>query len=187
MLRARGAPFCVVLRHEQDARFHPLVEELTLRRSETLLPGMALHPIPRELPTGADGLEIRVVDNAAALHDHAMAASRGFEVDEEVAIAIIGTELWKVADATVYTGYADGQAVAAGYSVRSGSTLGIFTIATVPEARGRGFGSAMTGRICADGAAAGCSVVVLQASAMGRPIYERLGFRLVQPYEIWLG
>ena len=36
-------------------------------------------------------------------------------------------------------------------------------------------------------ASAGCDVAVLQASSMGRPIYERMGFRLVQEYDAYLG
>ena len=31
--------------------------------------------------------------------------------------------------------------------------------------------------------AAGCDVAILQASEMGRPIYERLGFRTVVEYD----
>jgi len=34
-----------------------------------------------------------------------------------------------------------------------------------------------------DGLAAGCDVSVLQASDMGLPIYERLGFRTVVQYD----
>ncbi len=58
----------------------------------------------------------------------------------------------------------------------------MYSIATVPSARRRGFGAAMTARVVADGLAAGCDVAALQASEMGRPIYERLGFRTVVSY-----
>jgi hypothetical protein len=41
----------------------------------------------------------------------------------------------------------------------------------------------MTLRIVADGAAAGCDVAILQATPMGYPVYERLGFRTVVEYD----
>lgn len=40
----------------------------------------------------------------------------------------------------------------------------------------------MTMRIVDDGAADGCEVAILQASDMGDPIHERLGFRTVVEY-----
>ena len=187
LLRTRGTPFCLVLRREQDARFRVLAKRLSLNLDDETLPGMALEPIPPDLVTAADGLDIRVADDPAALRDHAVTAGRGFGIPESITLAFIGQELWLRPGATPYVGYADGQPVVSGFSVRSGPTLGVFTIATVPEARGRGFGAAMTSRLIADGAAAGCTVAVLQASGMGRPIYERIGFRLVQAYDIFVG
>jgi GNAT superfamily N-acetyltransferase len=148
---------------------------------------MALHPIPTDLATTAAGLEIRPIDDAAGLRDHAEVAAAGFEMPAALAIAFIGEELWARAGATVYVGYAEGHPVTSGFGVRSGRTIGVFTIATTPEARGRGFGAAMTARVVADGAAAGCDVAALQASSMGRPIYERMGFRLVQEYDVFIG
>ena len=187
ILRHRGARFCVVLRRDQDAALRPLMDELGLALDGGIMPGMVLHPIPDDLVTTAPGLEIRQVGDAGALRDHAVVAALGFGLPEAVGISFMGDELWTRDGAAVYTGYADGLPVTSGFSVRTGDTLGLFTIATLPEARGRGFGAAMTARLVADGAAAGCTAAALQASPMGRPIYERMGFRLVQEYEIYVG
>jgi predicted GNAT family acetyltransferase len=62
----------------------------------------------------------------------------------------------------------------------------VYSIATVAAARRRGYGAAMTARVVADGVVAGCDVAALQASEMGRPIYERLGFRTVVKYTAYL-
>ena len=185
--RAPGSRFCVVLRADEDDHLRPRMADLGLALDDDPLPGMALHPIPADLVTTVPGLEIRRVEDDEALRDHAMVAGHGFEVPESVAIRFIGDKLWSLDGARVYTGYADGRPVSSGFSVQTGETLGIFTIATERDARGRGFGAAMTGRLIADGAETGCTVAVLQASAMGRPIYERIGFRLVQQYEIYVG
>jgi hypothetical protein len=40
--------------------------------------------------------------------------------------------------------------------------------------------------VVADGVAAGCDVAGLQASEMGRPIYEKLGFRTVVSYAAYV-
>jgi GNAT superfamily N-acetyltransferase len=187
ILRERGAPFCVVLRRGADTRLRPLMAELALPLDEGVLPGMALHPLPTTLVTTAPGLEIEVVRDAESLHDHALVAAHAFGIREDVVLAFIGDELWERPGATVYLGRADGGPVVSGFTVRTGDTLGIFTIATEPAARGRGFGAAMTSRLIADGAAAGCTVAALQASDMGRPIYERIGFRVVQEYDVYVG
>ncbi len=41
-------------------------------------------------------------------------------------------------------------------------------------------------RVVADGVVEGCDVAALQASEMGRPIYERLGFRTVVRYAAYV-
>ena len=82
----------------------------------------------------------------------------------------------------VYAAYLEGRPACSGLGLRTGRTIGIYNIATVPWARRRGLGAAVTQRIIDDGAASGCDVAVLQSSEMGRPIYERLGFRKVVDY-----
>ena len=73
-----------------------------------------------------------------------------------------------------------------GFGIRAGRTIGVYWIGTVPEARGRGFGAAINRRILADGAAAGCDVGTLEASAMGQAVYERIEFRIVVGYDVSL-
>ena len=76
--------------------------------------------------------------------------------------------------------------VVSGLGWRTGRTIGVYSIATVESARRRGYGAAMTARVVADGVDAGCDVAALQASEMGRPIYERLGFRTVVRYAAYV-
>jgi len=53
---------------------------------------------------------------------------------------------------------------------------GIYNVATVPEARGRGIGRAVTAAAMAEGARRGLRVAALGSSPLGYPVYRRLGF-----------
>ena len=76
-------------------------------------------------------------------------------------------------------GLLDGVPVASASVMVAGGAAGIYNVATLEPARGRGIGAAMTAAVVRRGAARGLSLATLQASDMGRPIYERLGFRFV--------
>lgn len=177
--RRRGDRFCVVLRDRIDDRLRNGLLDLGLTAGGSSLPGMALDPIPGTGPPPPDGLDIGLIHDDAGLDEHALVASAAFGVPEPVGRLVTGRRLWERPGCAVYLGSADGRPVTTGFTVRTGRTIGLYAIATLAEARGRGFGTAMTWRAIADGRAAGCDVAVLQASTMGRPIYERLGFRLV--------
>jgi len=56
---------------------------------------------------------------------------------------------------------------------------GIHNVGTLPGARGRGVGSALTLAALHEARARDLDVAVLHASEMGRPIYERLGFQTI--------
>jgi GNAT superfamily N-acetyltransferase len=182
--RARGDRFVVNLRTVEDDRFLGIVQRLGLSplSPRPWMPGMALHPLPGPVVPTAGGYEIRPVADAAGLEDHVRTVTEGFEMPEPVVRSIVSPASAARPEVTFYVGYADGRPVSSGLGVRTGRTIGVYNIATVPAARKRGYGAAMTARIAADGAAAGCDVAILQASEMGRPIYERLGYRTVVEY-----
>ena len=153
----------------------------------TVTPGMVAFPIEHLASKTLDPprFEIRRVTDAAGVEDHRVVVTDGFGVARSVAIETTGLELLATPECTIYVGYADGFRVTSGLGWRSGRVIGIYAISTVPAARRRGYGEAMTARVVADGIAAGCDVAVLQASATGRPIYERLGFRVDVPYNTY--
>jgi GNAT superfamily N-acetyltransferase len=187
-VRERGAPFVVHLRRGIDDPFRPLMTELglVLPAGNAAMPGMALDPIPPATTPIHAGHVIRLVDDEAGMHDHIRTGALGFGMPEDLLRAIVAMDTWQRPGNAVYVGYTDGEPVTTGLGVRTGPTIGLYNIATVEHARRRGLGAAMTERIAVDGVAEGCAVAVLQASAMGQPVYRRLGYRTVVEYDGWI-
>lgn len=186
----RGADGLIVrLREGTDDRFITTLAQAGWVAGDagTVTPGMAAFPIdhlakPAPQPPG---FEIRRVTDEAGVEDHRAVVTDGFGVIRAVAVGTTGFELLHTPACAIYVGYADGQPVTSGMGWRTGRAIGVYSIATVPAARRRGYGEAMTARVVADGVAAGCDVAVLQASEAGRPIYERLGFRVDVRYNAY--
>ena len=182
--RQRELPFLVNLRLGTDDRFVPLMSELGLVpiTDGPWVPGMTLNPIPSvPAPVLAD-YDIVEVSDADRLEDFLQALMAGFQMPEELTRALLTPSVLERDEAVFYTGYANGEPVSTGVGLRTGRTIGAYNISTAPDVRRRGFGEAMARRIATDGALAGCDVAALQASRMGFPIYERLGYRTVVQY-----
>ena len=154
----------------------------------TTTPGMVAFPIDHLAAMAADlpGFQIRRVTDPGGVEDHRAVVTEGFGVARSVAIDTTDLALLGVPETTIYVGYAGGLPVTSGLGWRSGRTIGVYAISTVPAARRNGYGEAMTARVVADGIAAGCDVAALQASEVGRPIYERVGFRVDVRYNAYV-
>jgi len=185
VMRDRHHSFAVSLRRGADRAYLPLMGRLGLvpMADGAWMPGMALYPLAPVAVEPSAGLEIRRVLDRDGVNDHVLAGAGGFGIPVSWMEAIVTEALLDLPGASLYVGYSDGQPVTSGLGIRTGRTIGVYNIATIEPARRRGFGAAMTRRIVADGAAAGCDVAILQATDMGYPIYERLGFRTVVEYD----
>jgi ribosomal protein S18 acetylase RimI-like enzyme len=60
----------------------------------------------------------------------------------------------------------------------------ISNVATLPEARNRGLGRAVTLAAMHAGAEAGATIAVLESSEMGLNVYRRLGFEEFGRYKV---
>lgn len=76
-----------------------------------------------------------------------------------------------------YVGYLDGEPVATATVFLTDGVAGLYFVMTVPEARRRGVGAAITSAVLRDARDSGSQYAVLGSSPAGRSVYEGLGFR----------
>jgi len=76
-----------------------------------------------------------------------------------------------------YVGYLNGKPVSTSSLIYGGGAAGIYSVATLPEARGKGIGSAVTLKPLQDACEMGYRIGTLQSSDMGFNVYKKLGFR----------
>jgi hypothetical protein len=182
--RDRGDRFVVSLRRGMDDRFVELMGRLGLvpLSTDPWMPGMALYPLSGDQARAPTGFDVRRVTDGAGLEDLIRMTAAGFAMPASIARAIFGKTFVGRPGVFAYVGYVNDEPIATGIGVRTGRTIGVYSISTITSARRRGYGTTMTSRIAADAAAAGCDTATLQASQMGYPIYERLGYRTVVEY-----
>ena len=70
-------------------------------------------------------------------------------------------------------------------SAHHNGDCGVTLVGTAPEARGRGLATAAMRLALAEAAADGCTTTTLQATAAGRPIYARMGYRDFGTMNLW--
>lgn len=172
-------PFVLRVREGVDPNTERAAERLGLPYSDTV-PGMAMYPLAMP-PAMPEGLEIeRVGPGRLPVFQEVMAA--GFDMPLEIVRQLICDATLEIPGLDCYVGSVEGEPVATSSLAITGRTAGVYNVATLESHRRRGLGEAMTWHATREGARAGCDVTILQASEMGQPIYERMGYRLVAPY-----
>jgi GNAT superfamily N-acetyltransferase len=146
-------------------------------------PGMALDlDGAMEVEAPPDGVEIAPIDDMAGLDAWAEINRRALDLDP------LRTGAWRAAQdqaigspgpMRIWMATLHGEPAAAAALFEGAGVAGVYNVATVPEARGRGIGRAVTATVLAEAVVRGHRLAVLGSSDLGFPVYRRLGFREV--------
>ena len=177
-VEAAGAPCGVQLR---AGRRHDEVNADLARlgfTSSRPLPGMTL--TPNELvDVQVNGLTIDRAADDAALAEAAHLAATGFAAPFEALRPLYAAASLSLDGFAVYLGRVAGEPVTTAIGYRIGREVAIFSVATPPEHRRRGYGGAISAYAARIGFDQGADLAWLQTSELGEPVYRRLGFQHV--------
>jgi predicted GNAT family acetyltransferase len=150
-------------------------------------PLMVMHSTRHGLREAAEHprLRIRLLE-PDEVEIHCTVAAGGFEAPPELFQQLVGRRLLELPGQRAYVGTVDGEPVSTALSSTLGGHVGIFDVATPPAFRGQGYGAAITARAALDGFASGAVFAYLQSSPAGYAVYERLGFRTLETWSIWV-
>ena len=143
-------------------------------------PGMAvdLNGL-NDLAKVPDAFEIRAVTDEENLYQWTKTFVHGYGLSRDWEGPLLN--LWKRFGFELpirnYLGYLRGKPVSTSTIILGGGVAGVYCVATVPHARGKGLGAAITLQPLLEFQRAGYRIGVLQSSEMGYRIYQRLGFR----------
>jgi len=157
--------------HLQDAGLVRLEDETGMALDLDLLP---------ESITALQGLAVERVSGGEKLGTWVDIVARSFDLPDEVGSVLFdvygragfGHEVpWRL-----FLGFLQGEPVGASQLHLEPGVAGIYHLATVPHARGRGVGTAMTLAALSEARALGLRTAVLRAARVAVGLYRELGF-----------
>lgn len=86
-----------------------------------------------------------------------------------------------------FVGFANGRPTSIVATVTTAGVIGIYSLGTIPQARGQGYGEAtMRAAVAAARSKTGLERVVLQSTEAGYPLYRRMGFQDATRFTVYL-
>jgi ribosomal protein S18 acetylase RimI-like enzyme len=156
--------------------------EAVYEMPEMVLAGRAEEPPP------AEGVEVRRLGSREEADHYWRIAASSYEsvgFPPEVFGFYEGLERLPPEDSAAFLGYLDGEPVSIAMTLLSHGVAGIYWVGSLAEARGRGIGRAVTAAATNAGLELGADLASLQASHMGRPVYEAMGYEAIYDYRLF--
>ena len=133
------------------------------------------------------GVELRWVDDGAAAADFVSVSDRSYESLGMTAGAIeemcVDRNRLFEPHLDIVVAYEGGEPLATALSLLSHGIGGVYYVGTLESARGRGLGELVTRAVTGRAFERGAAFVCLQATAMGDPIYRRMGYEQIGDHQ----
>jgi len=167
-------PFRISFRYGLEMDFLPLLSQRGYKEAppETV---MTLLDLPDKNLFQRD-LDIRRVSSPEELAHAQEVIEKSYSLPVGSGPFVVTERLLKLPDTELFVGYADNQPACTSMLIKTGPVAGIYWVATLDRFRNHGFGKAITVQSLVAGRNRGCTFASLQASALGKPVYRRIGF-----------
>ncbi|KAL7528993.1 hypothetical protein ACHAWF_002794 [Thalassiosira exigua] len=164
----------------------PRCDEVARKRGLKLSlphPGMILHPISKmQTHERGSNIEIAPITSEEEIEEFAKVSEEAFGMPHGVPRQLTTQWTLRQPGTTFFIGRINGKPVATSALIRTGTVAGIYWVTVDKHFRRQGFGEAMTRVAINAGVDQGCDMANLQASEMGRPVYEHMGFKVSAEY-----
>ena len=185
---ARGRGFSVWIRGDQteDQDLASAVAEAGLQLVYEM-PEMILGA-PAEQPPLPDGVELRQLSEVGQGDHYWKVAATSYTslgFPQEVFAGYSNHDGLLAENLAAFVAYLDGEPVSIAMTIVSHGVAGIYWVGSLEQARGMGLGRAVTTAATNAGFELGAEVASLQASPMGKPIYEAMGYETVFDYRLF--
>jgi predicted GNAT family acetyltransferase len=182
IFRANGQDFGVLVQRGRHATVDRTLRQYGLKVVMTE-PAMVIRVDDVARPVAPSVVEIVPVIDAELLARLVDVEVRSFGSEPAVAERLLGPGQLELPAVRFYAGLLDGRPVAQAYTHTVNGAVGVWGVATLPEFRGRGIGTAITSFAIRD--APGADIAWLMSTPEGRSMYERMGFREVSDWDVW--
>lgn len=186
-LRERGAPFWVTAVGHLEGAIAEHAHDIGVAPGYETMPGMVLRSLTELESERPSHLELAPVTRPDQLEAVALATADGFGAPLGLARHMAPASMLDDESLQWFVGSVDDEPAACGLLVLTDDVAGVYTIAVIERFRRRGVGAAMTRAVLLAGRERGATYGVLQASEMGKSVYEAMGFETFTNYALHLG
>ena len=137
-----------------------------------------------ELP---NGFELKRVTSEKEINDFALVTKSAFDKTDEVIECMFSSNKTLIDSNVIsFVIYKNDEPVATALTVMSDCIAGIYWVGTIESERGQGLGGYIAQAATNIGFELGAEAVILQASAVGERVYNKLGYKKITLYRSYL-
>ena len=185
--REINAEWCLTVGRDPHGLFGKATKRIEIS-GRTGVPEMTIKRNEANFKRPPDALEVRIVEDLDGLEEWVATGERGFGMPTGFMKLLVRPQALKIPGLSFLLGRdrERNKPIATSAAFVSEGVAGVYAVSTVPAARSRGYGEAMTAAAARLGFDGGCEVSSLQSSQMGFPIYLRIGYRHIFDFQRWL-